>query len=118
MIETYQEELNQIDEEMKQLKTKKKQLIKQIEQAGFMVEKDTVKENTSVIGLLWNLSYYSSYVGEKGALYDRCSGASQITDEDFETLKTLFKNVEENEEAILEIILPQTNAEDYFLEEL
>lgn len=117
MMHTYQEKLNEINQQMKQWKAKKNKLLKEIEQAGFMVEKEIVKENTGVIGLFWNLTYYSTYVSEKGALYDRGEGAVSITKEEFDTLKVLFQEPEENEEAILEFLLPKMNVEDYFLEE-
>ena len=80
---------------MKQLKAEKSKFIKEVEQAGFMVEKEKVKENSGVLGLFWNLTYYNSYVSEKGALYDRGQGAVSITEKEFETLKDLFKNVKE-----------------------
>lgn len=112
MIEELQKELEELKQEEKALKNKRLSFIQKAKSNGFALIDEKLVANDESWAIVWDLTYYDSYVGEKGALYDYLEGATSISDEEYERLKTALQ--EKDEEEMMEVLCEHVGDEYYF----
>jgi len=99
-IDKYQNLLVDILKEEKYLKKRKDDLKDEIESKGYYIHGNKIEESEVIIGYISKWSYFSKYVGEKGALYDYNEYASVLKDFDFEqniSLINKYKSISKEE---------------------
>lgn len=91
-LEEWQGQLDEIDNQVKELKTKKDNLISVLSDKGFDYHRGKLSERVDTYGMFYDMSLYSHFDGHLSeAVYNDISGADEISKEDFDILKGLIE---------------------------
>jgi hypothetical protein len=87
----YQNELDNLNKQMAELKAKRTELEADLEENGYYVKNNKVQKTEKVWGAIVKWSYYSQYVGEKGSMHDHYQHATTVNDKDYHDIISAYK---------------------------
>lgn len=98
----FQIAIDKLLNDKKDIDNKISRLTRQAEQAGYTILNGQVIDNKPVWAIIWDIRFYSRYVGEKGPMYHLREGARVITQAQYDVLREAF--ISEDDEPIIEIM--------------